>query len=211
MSPASRWLRVGAGFALFLGLTGRAGAWDLFHRCFHGGCAAQTVQIPAQQVVVETARPRVIVQETRPLRVAPVAAAPVVASFYMPMPLSYGMVGAPGGPTFEERREASSINLDSPSMRAAYALEESRLHMEKLQALYDTEVRHMQAVMQRAVAPPSGALTGPRPAPPENCCEELRAQLKSLNDRVTALEQQVIYHDRAIRQDPTLKVPPPPK
>src|SRR4051794_32682901 len=91
--PSSRVLFC-AGLSLLFGLTARTEAGDFFHR-LHGdcnaSCASQTVQLPAQQIVVEAPRPRVVVQDS--IRLSSVAQPPVVASFFVPMPLQMGVVG----------------------------------------------------------------------------------------------------------------------
>src|SRR5262249_5415678 len=46
------------------GLPPKVLAGDLFRKCTPD-CNAQVIQLPAQQVIVETARPKVVVQETR--------------------------------------------------------------------------------------------------------------------------------------------------
>src|SRR5207248_2164233 len=137
-------------------------------------------------------RPRVVVQETRverPLRLSAVAAPPVVASFFVPMPLNVGVVGgAVSHSLVEDRRDtAQTISLDSPGLRAAHELEQSRLQMEKLQALHDAEYRHMRSVLERA-APLRET------APSATCCDDIKKDLMNLKSRVEQLEQIVIYH-----------------
>jgi hypothetical protein len=233
MPRASSFLLVGAGLAL-LGLGTRAEAGELFRK-FSGhcdsSCGSQTIQLPAQKVVVETARPRVVVEETRVRerlpRVARVEAPPTVASFFVPMPLQLGVVSQPFTQTIieEERERPQTFSLDSPGLRCTQELERRQLQMEKLQAIHEAEYRHttdklqalreaeqrhMQRMMDRLSAPREKAPLPKAEAPgTDKCCEEVKEQLRNLLSRVEQLEQQVIYHDRVIRGDPSVKTPPP--
>jgi hypothetical protein len=207
MSRASSWLRIGAGVALLVGLVPRAGAWDLFHRS-HGDCNAQTVQIPAQQVVVETSRPRVVVQDTRPLRVS--AAPAMVASFFVPMPMNLGAVGLASSSNFEER---ASIPLDFSALDAAHELERSQARVTAHLAIQEAQRQHIAGVMERvrasaaAAIPPAAAA---RTSTSSTCCDDLKTQLDNLNNRVERLELLVLTHDKAMR-DPNVKRPDPAK
>src|SRR5689334_13868031 len=99
------WSRFGmASACVALGLGARADAGDLFFHRSHGdcgaGCNTEVVKLPAQQITVETVRPRVVVNETRcedhvrlgrPLMMGfapPVMAAPMVATIYAPAPMA---------------------------------------------------------------------------------------------------------------------------
>jgi hypothetical protein len=210
MLRASSWLRVFVASALLLGLVTRAEAWHILHRCRDSACASQTVQIPAQQVVVETARPRVVVRDTRPIYGTALAAPPVVASFFVPMPLQVGTLGVPA-PSGAEERE--SVTLDFSGLQAAHDLERSHARVAALQAIHDAQAKQIQAALERVAASTreSAQPAAARPALSTQCCDELKTQLQNLSRRVEALEQQVNYHDRAIRKDPTLKIPEPPK
>jgi hypothetical protein len=204
MPRASSWLWAGAGLALLLGLAAPARAWDLFHRC-RGDCGSQTVNLPGQQIVVERTAPRVIVQDTRPLRVTNFAAPPVVASFFVPMPLSLGTVGVqpPGG---VEDRE--SVTLDFAGLQAAHDLERSQARALALQAIHEAQAKHVQAAMER-VAAIARESASPKSTPSAKCCDDLNQQLKNLVNRVEQLEQLVDKHDKAIRKDPAIKIPDP--
>jgi len=206
MSRASSWPMVCAGLSLLVGLGARAEAGELFRKCFGdcgSSCGSQVIQLPSQQVVVETSRPRVVVEETRvekPLRVSRVAATPVVGSFFMPMPLHLGVVGAPLAHSLVEDSSASrTLNLDSASLRMAHELELNRLHLDKLQAAHELDLRHVRNVMERVSAPRETALTPLKTTGTDSCCEDVKAQLKNLVTRVEKLEQLVSYHDKAIR------------
>jgi hypothetical protein len=210
MSYASKWLRAGALSALLVGIGTRAEAWDLLHRC-PSNCPSQTVQIPAQNITVETVAPRVVVQQTRALAVVP---APMVASFYVPAPVNLGVVGLAAPPA--DDRE--SVNLDFSALRAAHDLERCQARANAVKAIYAAQADQMSAVMNRVAQTAAAAAPPQTPPPPppaakgsasNNCCEEIKAELDKLTQRVVVLEQnlntvrdQVKDHDVWIRQDP---------
>jgi hypothetical protein len=213
MLRASSWLQATAGLALLLTVVAPAKAGDLLHRCFGGcssSCSSQTVQIPGQEIVVERTAPRVVVHDTRPLRVSGLAAPPVVASFFMPMPIQVGSFGAPPSNAVEERE---NISLDFSALQAAHDLERSQARVAAYRAIHEAQAKHMQAVLDRvaAIAQQSTPPAATKPPASDKCCEEIKAQLLNLKSRIEALEHQVDYHDRAIRKDPTLKIPEPSK
>src|SRR5947208_3561061 len=76
------------GLALSLSLASAAQAGNLLKKLHGGGCET-SVQIPAQRVVVETAPPRVTVQETQTRGLA----GPVIGTVYMPMAMPAAGIG----------------------------------------------------------------------------------------------------------------------
>src|SRR5690348_10413886 len=85
---------IAAGVALLGSLVSAAQAGHLFDRCHRDSCDT-TVKLPAQRVVVETAAPRVVVQETT--QVSRSLAAPVIGTVYMPMAFPVAGVGLGAG------------------------------------------------------------------------------------------------------------------
>jgi hypothetical protein len=158
--------------------------------------------------MVETTPPRVVVHESRPLRV--MGAPPVVASFYVPMPLQFGAFAPPNSKGPEE-----NVRLDFSGLDAAFELERSQARLAAIKAVQEAQTRRLEAVMERvgAAARESAVFGAPKPAPSDKCCEDLSAQLKNLANRVDRLEQLVIFHDRSLRdsKQENVKIPAPQK
>jgi hypothetical protein len=140
---------------------------------------------------------------------AALAAPPVVASFFVPMPLSLGAVGLPTSDTVEHRE---TVTLDFSGLQAAHDLERAQARVAALQAIHAAQAKHMQTVMDRvgSIAREAASPTpAKQPATSDQCCGQLNTQLQDLAKRVDQLEKLVNYHDKAIRKDPSTTIPGP--
>jgi hypothetical protein len=176
-------------FACLFGLGGPVRAGDFFRRLCHKDCNTEVVNLPAQQVVVETSRPRVIMQETVRTHQVGVAAAPFVATIYAPMAMpvaSFGTVGLAnvGGPT----------TLDtSTALSSLHNLEQQAVGIAKLRAAHEMELQAAQRVYERIGALSQGLGTSTTKA------TDIAAELQKLTQRVDNLEKLVTIHDQALR------------
>jgi hypothetical protein len=185
------------GVALLWGLTPSAQAWELFGRCNKGSCDT-TVCLPQQRVVVETAAPRVSVQETT--RVARGVAPAMIGTVYMPMAFPVaGFAGIAG-------REVVDVNRDEDvnPLRVGHEAELQKLRYDEALARLKTHIEAKQRVLARMsssttcqdATTPSGDL--------EKRINELKDKIDRLTDRLSSVERLVIIHDRYIRE----QIPP---
>jgi hypothetical protein len=147
------------------------------------------IQLPAQQVVVETAQPHVIVQETKLAKHAKAvrvdAAAPFVATFFTPV---------------LPQPSTAPTSADSASLSLAHQMEASLLQLEKVRAANAAEIEATQRVFDRI----SRSLqTGAGPG----ATAATASQLQELNTRLDRLERLVLLHSDVLKQI----APPPPK
>jgi hypothetical protein len=190
------------GVALLLALGWRADAgW--FRKCIHGDCAQQdVVRLPAQEIRVETTRPRVIVHETAVRErvhggraVAPVvpfmAAPPVVATFYTPV------VPIPETRFQETRIQETRISEGSAAFRAAQDLELQAMEAAKLRAAQRAELFHTDRLYQRLAS----SLCGPGQEGGGSAADlaNLKAAIDQLARRLENVERLVITHDNALK------------
>jgi hypothetical protein len=173
---------------LLWGLGARSSAGDLFGK--GADCNSQVVQLPAQQIVVETARPRVVVHETKlakGVRVAP-DVAPFVATFYTPV-------------------LPSTTPQDGGSLMLAHQMEMSLMQLERARAANEAELAAAQRVFDRiarSLPPPSNGGRGDAAT---------AAQVQELNARLERLERLVLLHGEVLQKittDMTPKPMPPP-
>jgi hypothetical protein len=176
------------GCLVLLGLGPRAVAGDLFHKSCAPDCNAQVIQLPAQDVVVETTRPRVVVQETKPLKRARAVAiepTPFVATFFMPV------VPAPA-PAERATPEATRLGL-------AHQMEVNLLHLETARRANEAELAATQKVFDRMSTYMKSSAS---PAGDAN----VSSQIQDLCTRMERLERLVLLHSEALK----LAVPKPP-
>jgi hypothetical protein len=220
---------------VLLGLVPAARAGDLFHRCqpdCGAGCSTEVIKIPGHQVVVETARPQVVVNETRTVSrphhrfvtavapppvqaVAPMQAfapAPVVATIFtpmhLPMPAMAPLQMAPPPMTLGAcaPHPVSEVRVPAPersALDAAHALEQHSLELRKIQSSRQLEMDHATKVFQRVAASfSSGLESTPLKANGCDACT-VQAQLKTEVDRLNGLISQ--GNDNAKRLETYIK------
>jgi hypothetical protein len=162
----------------------------LHHPLLNCGNPAQVVQLPAQNIVVETTRPRIVLQDTAPVgkhgKVARVET-PFVATILAPV--------APMPPA--DARAADPTNL-----ALAHQVEYSLMLLHRAQAAQEAERQATQRALDRV----SQALrdTGVSPGGDPS---SLAAQVKNLNERMDRLEKLVKIQSEVLRQqvDPDRK------
>src|SRR5262249_33927100 len=155
----------------------------LFKR-FHSDCCCDTtVKLPAQQVVVQTAAPRVTVQETRLTRDL---AAPVIGTVYMPI-AGLGM-GVGAGGTHKE----AEVKVESNPLRSAHEAELARLRLAQARAAAKVELDAAQRALDRTDVPCD---PGKPPADLDQRLKELGTKIDKLGDRLGAVERLSLIHD----------------
>ncbi len=209
-----------------LALPARAG--DLFHRPCGGGCSTEVIKVPGNEIVVETARPQVIVNETRVVRprhvrahavapVAPVAplmaAPPMVATIFTPMALPV----APAPPLHAvaacpAHAPLSTVAACPPAppvrgpLSALHEMELAHLEARKLHASLQAEMAHTQDAFNRMSASLQSGLGAPKLAANGDTTQALVAEVQRLNglvggltDKTKELQTLVIAHDEVIK------------
>lgn len=165
----------------------------LFSR-HHGDCDAHTntVKLPAQNIRIETSRPRVIVQDVSGPRlrhqtfvpVAPfVQAQPIVATFL-----------APQGFTAEPRSVTGSSALS-----AAHALELQALEVAKARAAHLAEMTALERTHQRIMAN-LNASANATASPVTSDLGKLTAEIEKLSQRISDIERLLIIHDNILKE-----------
>jgi hypothetical protein len=196
--PVIGWI----GLALLTGPLAPATAGPFFRKpC--SDCATEVVKLPAQQIVVEATRPRVVVNETRvekvgvarvgavPLMTAPVvAAAPVVATIYTPAAVGVAPVGADvpvpeRSAQLTHLHEAEHHALQAAKHRAALEVERQRL---------DATYKRLGAILGEAAEP-----CKPCDKKTPSDIQAINEELRKLNEKLTNLERLVHTHDNAFR------------
>lgn len=185
-------LLAGAGFVVNAEASG-----GLFSR-HHADCETNhsVVRLPAQQIRVETSRPRVVVQESSHLRgrfavgapmIPFVPTGPIVASFLVP-------------PIHQDVRSSASSVL-----RAAQDLEAQAFEVARLRAAHQAEINALDQVHQRisgsiqklstpmSVAPPSAGASSAE-------INQLIAEIEKLSKRISDIEKLLLIHDDQIKE-----------
>jgi hypothetical protein len=181
-------------FALACGLTQTAQAGDwLFHKCQQSDCCDTTVKLPAQKVVVETAAPRVTVQETtRSVR----GVTPVIGTVYMPMAMP--MMGLGTG------QKDADVQPDDNPLRGVHAAELAQLRHARALAIAKADLEAAQRVLDRmntsdCPKPP------PEPIkPPTDMSQRIKAvgdKIDKIADRLNAIEKLSLIHDNYLRDE----------
>ena len=186
--------------SLSLVVTAQAEAGDWFRRG-HGDCNKEVVRLPAQEIRVETSRPRVIVSETRHEHVrvgralpsVPIAPmGPVVATFFAPVspvPVTH----------FSGFERAETYAPDRSAFRAMQDLELQAMEVARLQAAHRAEVEAMNRMQQRVASSMTASFAGiDHRAPPDQTA--LREEISKLAQRVTNLEKTVLTHDNLLKE-----------
>ncbi len=168
----------------------------LFSR-HHGDCDANhsVVRLPAQQIRVETARPRIVVQESHfasrgrfafgASGVPFVPTGPIVASFLVP-------------PTVNQEARSSASNV----LRAAQDLEAQAFEVNRLRAAHQAEINALDQVhqriagsIQRLSAPPPAASAPPAAGATSTEISNLTAEIEKLSKRISDVERLLLIHD----------------
>jgi hypothetical protein len=164
----------------------------LFH--WHADCPADqtVVRVPAQEIRVETTRPRVVVNE--------VAAGPrlrhgaVMAGY--PMPLMYAQ------PYVATIYAPMALALPAPpnnggALRAVHDLEAQALEVAKQRAAYQAEMATLNQVHKRIMANLGASSLAADPVPADT--NQLKTAIDNLTKRVSDVERLLIIHDNAIK------------
>lgn len=177
--------------ALIAGSRGEASGGLFSRHCHHDHCDAQqsTVRLPAQQIRIETAAPRVVVQETRHHRhnfgvgvgvpFVPVVGQPIVATFFTPQ------VQAP-------------VSSGSPALKAAHDLEMQALEVARLRAAHQAEVAAINDVHGRIMQSMSRTVQGSQTTTTD--LSKLTAEIEKLTNRVSDIEKLLIIHDNLLKE-----------
>lgn len=156
----------------------------------HGGdCQAdkQIVRVPAQDIHIVTARPRVVVGESAvrtrgfyhaPL-FAPVASGPFVATF---MPANFG------GP---------QTTVGNSALDAAHALERHHLEFARQKASLQAEMDHVDKAFRRIQV---GVTSSGQGGGSMSDAAQLQKALEDLTRRVSDIERLLIIHDNILKE-----------
>jgi hypothetical protein len=175
---------------LLVGWGSLAQAGEFFRRLKHKDCNTEVVNLPAQHVVVETTRPRVIVQDTVRTDRLIAGAAPYVATIYTAAALPLvGMPMTTGASGLDYRRTGASAALDS-----LHELEHQAVEIAKMQAAHQLELQASQRVYDRVAA-----LSASFAATPKASDADIRTELQKLTQRVDNLEKLVTIHNEAMK------------
>lgn len=205
------YLRAGVvGLALLIVSDASADGLNLFRRHLQADCPQEVIRLPAREIVVETARPRVTVHEAR-LRErafrgghALFAPAPVVATFFTPMNLRGDF-------------ETGDVRFrESGPFRAARDLEDQLLAYRKVQAAYRVDLAAAEEAERRVMTSMRAAAEKTEP-----CCKtpattveaqikDLSNRLDSLSSRVEDLQKMTLFNNEVIRKEVLKNVPPKP-
>lgn len=189
-------------------IAGRLGANDgilrRIHR--HGDCPANqsVVRLPAQEIRIETTRPRVIVNEGVPGRTrgnfggghgfAPFAQGPVFATF---LPVTPQLTGG-GGFGFSGSGAPSSAHN---AIRAMHELELQAGEVNRMRAAHKADMDHLDRIQQRVQA--GLAATFPTPngngATSGSDVAQIKASIDALTKRVSDIEKLLIIHDNILQ------------
>jgi len=199
MRPVKR-LAIGLMLTLPLATGARLDADGLLKRHLHHGDDDQstTVRLPAQNIRVETASPRVVVsQHAGHFRgrgvsygpaFVPTGSGPFVATF-LPMTVQPGVV----------QSHASSSALD-----AVHALERQHLEVVRQKAALAAEMNLLDRTAQRVsaniTASSSASFTGQAAS-----MDEVRKALEDLSRRISDVERLLIVHDNLLKNQPAKK------
>jgi hypothetical protein len=174
-----------------------AAGWPL---CGSKDCASQdtTVRLPAQEIRIETTRPRVIVNEgpalgrSRSFAVgvpmgygAPfmpmMSGQPFVASIYVPATSGFG-----SGPT-----------ASSSTLRALHELENQTLEVARQKAILKAETDHINMVHKRITSALSATLQSSDGGTADTT--QLQKSIDDLSKRISDVERLLLIHDNAIK------------
>jgi hypothetical protein len=158
----------------------------LFSKCRHDCCDTQTVKLPAQQVEVERAAPRITVTDTT--RVSR-AAYPAIGTIYMPMAVP--LAGFATGRDFESTRDE-----EYDALRTAHMAERAKLRHDQARSALNAEVEAKKRVLERLGTPDST----PAPSDLNDRINKISDKIDKLTDRVSSLEKLVLIHDNYLRE-----------
>lgn len=196
------------GLLLSLALGTHARASNFFHRLCHPKKCAETerVVLPQQQVEVVRERPSVVVREVVPAarhkRSTEVGIVPIQTVY---MPLAMPMV--PAMPAFPAARDiCDTRDLEFNPLEAVHRAELAAFRSDQAKRELEVTVEAQQRALQRFTAPTRS--TTPEPigsrgagdAAMEQRLNQLSDEIQKLNNRVTAVEKLLIYHDNLIMQ-----------
>ncbi len=192
--------RAALGLALLCGLTPAALAGELFKKGY-GDCRETAVQLPAQRVVVQTAAPRVTVQEAKLTRGV---AVPAIGTIYMPLAMPTGGVGVAGATHRDVEAPPAPIN----PLRSIHAAELARLEYQRACALAKAELEAAQRAFDRTalcaeeLKPPTTTTTTATPtSDAAKRIQDLATRVDKLVERISAVEQLKLIHDNYLRQE----------
>jgi hypothetical protein len=186
---------------LVVGLSPGVRAGNLLGNC-HTGCCDTTVKLPAQRVVVETAAPRVSVQQTQVSR----GVAPAIGTVYMPVSLP--VTGRGTAPTQGEAPPPE----DNP-LRAVHAAELAQLRQAMARAMAKAEIEAAQRVLDRLNAAdcPKPQVEPTKPPPDlKDRIKEVGDRIDKIADRIDAIEKLSLIHDNYLQKEIQKANPPKP-
>jgi hypothetical protein len=205
-----------AGLVLLLGLVLPARAGDLLRRCFPdcgSPCNTEVIKLPAQQITVETARPQVVVNETRVVHAKPrrVAAAPAPV---MAAPLAFApspMVATIFTPMAMPLTAAAPVpHLAAPlacpkertTLDALHDMERHSLEVQKLHAAHTVEMAHAKDAFKRMSLSLQSALgSGTVQANGDDDVRtELRKEVARLNGLITGISDKTTRIEGVIKE-----------
>jgi hypothetical protein len=201
--------RAALGLALLCGLTSAAFGGELFKKG-HGDCRETAVQLPAQRVVVQTAAPRVTVQEAKLTRGV---AVPAIGTIYMPLAMPTGGVGVAGATHRDVETPPPPVN----PLRSIHAAELARLEYQRACALAKAELEAAQRAFDRTalcaeeLKPPTTTTTTTTTTTSDAAkrIQDLATRVDKLMERISAVEQLKLIHDNYLREDLKKSEPAP--
>jgi hypothetical protein len=157
--------------------------------CDSGSCPATVVQLPAQQIRIETAAPRVVVGSSRHLR-----------GFMPAGPMFMPVTSGPFVATIFGVNGTGTTGTGSPMLDSIHAMEAQHMQFAKQQASLQKEIeltnQAAQRVSERLAATLKSSPSCPTPTPTP---ADVDARLKGINDRLDAIERLLIIHDNILK------------
>ena len=179
--------------AIYLRLEANDGILARIHR--HGDCDAKpsVVRLPAQEIRIETTKPRVIVNEF--------SAPPRGRAFF---PAAHGFMPFASGPfvaTFVPMTTTGGTPFGSPTSHSALrSLHEMEIHageVAKMRAAHKAEMEHLDRVHQRVF---SGMASSFQASGSASDLAQLKKSVDDLANRVNNIEKLLIIHDNLLKE-----------
>jgi hypothetical protein len=171
--------------------------------CGHADCPSQdtTVRLPAQEIRIETSRPRVVVNEVQTIGRArhgfayaagfPMGYGPA----FMPMPAGQPFVASfyvPANTTPDSRGSAAS-----GTVRALQDLEAQAFEVARQKAILKAETDHVNMMHKRISASLAASLQGADNGPTDTT--SLQKSIDDLSKRISDVERLLLIHDNALK------------
>jgi hypothetical protein len=160
--------------------------------------AEQTVvRLPAQEIRVETTKPRVVVTQGSSVRLRGVpaqgfTATPFVATIVNPGALQFGGVSS-----FSFGGGSSSMDIAHAIERQAAEISAARAHRQAIQNAEDAALQRLQGHISKLS---TGAAESKTPA---SDVAQLKKAIEDMSNRLTAIEKLLIIHDDILKKEKT--------